>query len=78
MYAYEHVGVPEHEGAIKVGYTTRTAEERIGEQNRTAGLRYKILRQWSAMRDEQRRDVKITYLRNVRMWSRHPRAPSSQ
>lgn len=52
VYAYEHVGVPEHEGAIKVGYTTRTAEERIGEQNRTAGLRYKILRQWSAMRND--------------------------
>ena len=60
MYAYEHVGVPEHEGAIKVGYTTRTAEERIGEQNRTAGLRYKILRQWSAMRNEQRRAVERT------------------
>ena len=50
VYAYEHVGVPEHEGAIKVGYTTRTAEERIAEQNRTAQLKYRILRQWTAMR----------------------------
>ena len=34
VYAYEHEGVPDHVGAIKVGYTTRTADVRIAEQNR--------------------------------------------
>ncbi len=50
VYAYEHIGVPEHEGAIKLGYTTRTAEIRAAEQNRTAQVRYRILRWWPAMR----------------------------
>ena len=52
VYAYEHEGVPDHVGAIKVGYTTRTADVRIAEQNRTAGVRYRILRQWPAMRSD--------------------------
>lgn len=50
VYAYEHIGVPEHEGALKVGYTTRDAATRIAEQNRTAHLRYRLVRQWPAMR----------------------------
>lgn len=52
IYAYEHVGVAEHEGLIKVGYTTRAVEERVREQNLTACTRYKILGQWSAMRND--------------------------
>ncbi len=28
IYAYEHVGVPSHDGWLKVGYTTRDVETR--------------------------------------------------
>ena len=52
IYAYEHIGVAEHEGLIKVGYTTRDVEERVREQNQTACTRYRILGQWSAMRKD--------------------------
>lgn len=52
VYAYEHVGVPAHEGALKVGYTTRSAQERIEEQNKTAQVEYRIVRVWTAMRKD--------------------------
>lgn len=52
VYAYEHVDVPAHKGALKVGYTTRTAEERVAEQNKTAQVEYRLLRVWSAMRND--------------------------
>lgn len=52
IYAYEHIGVAEHEGLIKVGYTTRDVEERVREQNLTARTHYRILGQWSAMRKD--------------------------
>ena len=52
IYAYEHVGVAEHEGLIKVGYTTREVSERVKEQNLTTCTRYRILGQWSAMRND--------------------------
>ena len=52
IYAYEHVGVAGHEGLIKVGYTTRSVEERVKEQNLTSRTRYRILGQWSAMRND--------------------------
>lgn len=52
IYAFEHVGVAEHEGLIKVGYTTRSVEERVKEQNLTARTHYRILGQWSAMRND--------------------------
>ncbi len=50
VYAYEHTGVPSHTGCIKVGYTTRDANSRIAEQNRTAQVNYKLLHVWPAMR----------------------------
>ena len=52
VYVYEHVGVPAHKGALKVGYTTRTAGLRIEEQNKTAQVEYRILREWPAMRND--------------------------
>ena len=52
IYAYEHVGVADHEGLIKVGYTTRSVEERVKEQNLTSRTRYRILGQWRAMRND--------------------------
>ncbi len=52
VYVYEHVGVPAHAGALKVGYTLRTAEERVAEQNKTAQVEYRLLRVWPAMRSD--------------------------
>lgn len=52
IYAYEHIGVAGHEGLIKVGYTTRSVEERVKEQNLTSRTRYRILGQWPAMRND--------------------------
>ena len=52
IYAYVHLGVKEHEGMIKVGYTTRDVRERIEEQNKTACTKFKILGQWRAMRHD--------------------------
>lgn len=45
IYAYELIGVPDHLGLIKVGYTVRDARVRIEEQVRTSGVRYRILLQ---------------------------------
>ena len=50
IYAYELPEVPSHRGMLKVGYTVRTAEERVAEQCRTARLRYRIVLVRSAMR----------------------------
>lgn len=50
IYAYELPHVPSHRGMLKVGYTTRTAEERVAEQCRTAHLEYRIVLVRSAMK----------------------------
>ena len=50
IYAYELPEVPSHRGLLKVGYTVRTAEERVVEQCRTAHLKYRILLVRSAMK----------------------------
>ena len=50
IYAYELPEVPSHRGMLKVGYTVRTAEERVAEQCRTAHLKYKIVLVRSAMK----------------------------
>lgn len=52
IYVYEHIGIPEHEGWLKVGYTVRSAETRVAEQNQTAATRYRIVRVWPAMRND--------------------------
>lgn len=52
IYAYEHVDVASHVGAIKIGYTLRTAEQRGDEANKTADVQYRILREWPAMRND--------------------------
>lgn len=49
IYAYRLIGVDSHEGYLKVGYTDRTAEERIDEQLHTSKLKYQIVLQESAM-----------------------------
>ena len=52
IYAYEHIGVPSHEGWLKVGYTTRDVETRVREQNLTGNIRYKIVLKRPAMRKD--------------------------
>jgi len=50
IYAYELPDVPTHRGLLKVGYTVRTAEERVAEQCRTAHVKYRIVLVRSAMK----------------------------
>ena len=52
IYAYEFVGVESHKNYIKVGFTDRTAEERIKEQLHTSAIPYRILLKESAMRTD--------------------------
>ncbi|MBR6375159.1 MAG: GIY-YIG nuclease family protein [Alloprevotella sp.] len=52
IYAYEHIGVPAHEGMLKVGYTTRDVETRVKEQNKTGNIPYKIMLVRPAMRKD--------------------------
>ena len=49
IYAYRLVGVTTHEGYLKVGYTDRTAKERIEEQLHTSKVQYQIVLVESAM-----------------------------
>ena len=51
IYAYELVGVITHSGLIKIGFTDRDARSRIAEQLKTARLKYKIVYEESAMRN---------------------------
>lgn len=52
IYAYEHIGVPVHEGMLKVGYTTHDVETRVREQNQTNSVRYRIVLKRPAMRKD--------------------------
>ena len=52
IYAYEFIGVASHQGYIEVGYTERDVETRIKEQTHTAAVPYRILGQWSAMKND--------------------------
>ena len=52
IYAYEHIGVPAHEGMLKVGYTTRDVETRVLEQNQTGSIPYRIVLKRPAMRKD--------------------------
>lgn len=49
IYAYKLVGVTTHEGYLKIGYTGRTAKERIEEQLHTSKVHYEIMLKESAM-----------------------------
>lgn len=49
IYAYKLIGVTTHEGYLKIGYTGRTAKERIEEQLHTSKVYYKIMLKESAM-----------------------------
>ncbi len=52
IYAYRLIGVDTHKGYLKVGYTNRTAKERIDEQLRTSKVKYKIELVESAMSND--------------------------
>ena len=52
IYAYEHIDYWAHKGWLKVGYTTRTAEIRVREQNQTSHVKFKIVLERSAMRKD--------------------------
>ena len=52
IYAYRLVGVESHKGFLKVGYTDRTAKERIDEQLHTSKVNYEIVLVESAMAND--------------------------
>ena len=43
IYAYRLPGVESHKGYLKIGYTNRTAQERIEEQLHTSKIKYEIV-----------------------------------
>ena len=52
IYAYRLPGVDTHKGFLKVGYTDRTAKERIEEQLHTSKVQYEIVLVESAMTND--------------------------
>ena len=52
IYAYRLIGVDSHKGYLKVGYTDRTAKERIEEQLHTSKVQYEIVLVESAMSND--------------------------
>ena len=52
IYAYKIPNTPNRAGLLKIGFTTRGAEERIKEQLQTSGLPYNIVLIESAMRND--------------------------
>ncbi len=52
IYAYELLEVTTHKGLLKVGYTSRTSQNRIAEQLKTSRVKYKIVFEESAMRND--------------------------
>lgn len=52
IYAYKLLGVNSHKGYLKVGYTDRTAKERIDEQLHTSKINYEIVLVESAMTND--------------------------
>ena len=52
IYAYRLTGVDSHKGYLKVGYTDRTAKERIDEQLHTSKVIYEIVLVESAMSND--------------------------
>lgn len=52
IYAYELIGVDTHSGLLKVGYTDRDAKTRVAEQLKTSAVKYRIVFEESAMRND--------------------------
>lgn len=52
IYAYELPGVAYKKGLLKIGQTVRKGEVRIDEQTKTAGIKYKMVFEESAMKND--------------------------
>ena len=52
IYAYELPGIPYKKGMLKIGQTIRAGEVRIDEQTKTAGVKYRIVFEESAMKND--------------------------
>ncbi|MBU0614151.1 DEAD/DEAH box helicase family protein, partial [Patescibacteria group bacterium] len=52
IYAYKLKGVETHKGLLKIGYTVRSAQDRIAEQLKTSRIEYDIVFNDSAMRND--------------------------
>jgi len=52
IYAYQLIGVESHAGLLKIGYTDRDAQTRVAEQIRTSAVKYSIVYEQSAMRND--------------------------
>ena len=52
IYAYKILNTSSHKDLLKVGFTTRTAKERVAEQLQTSGLSYKIVFEEPAIRND--------------------------
>ena len=52
IYAYKILEAANRKGLLKVGFTNRNAKKRIHEQLRTSGLKYEIVLEESAMRND--------------------------
>jgi len=52
IYVYEIPDAENRKGLLKVGYTTRSAKNRIKEQLQTSGVEYKILLEEDAIRND--------------------------
>lgn len=52
VYGYELIGVSTHIGLLKIGFTDRDAQSRIAEQLKTARIKYRIVYEESAMRND--------------------------
>jgi len=52
IYVYKILNATDREGLLKIGFTTRDVRERVKEQLGTAGLKYEILLEESAMRND--------------------------
>lgn len=54
IYAYRLIGVNDHDGYIKIGYTERDVKKRVKEQLHTSAVKYEILGTWPAMNSNGR------------------------
>ena len=52
IYAYALIDVSSHTGLLKVGFTDRDAFTRVSEQLKTSAVKYKIVFETSAMRND--------------------------
>ena len=52
IYAYRLLNIPDKDGLLKIGFTTRSAKERVHEQLITSGVDYEICLVESAMRND--------------------------